>query len=107
MEAIFGSTNKKKEETALIVDFEEQRTIRIIPQTKTIIPSLKVLEIIDNIVKQTVVAKTTQGVITLWGEKDYASIGDWTNEDVKQRIKALFPNLEEKKEEPISYQSEG
>lgn len=75
----------------LIINFTEE-TYYTPPVTPIRIESIRVLEISDN-PEQKVVRVITDlpiGIITIWEGDDYDLIGQWTDDDVINRLKEMF-----------------
>lgn len=73
------------------ITFTTPKNIVVVPETKKSFSKLTVMELIDNPSTKTVVARIQEiGRVTLWQGAAYDSIGQWTDTDVANRIKALY-----------------
>ena len=69
---------------------ETPKEIVIVPERRTTISEIELLEIIDNPKEKTVTAMSNElGVTILWFGIDYINIGQWTDDDVIERIKEI------------------
>ena len=67
------------------------KEIVVVQERKRSIEKITILEITDNPVFKSVVAKTKEnGIITLWRDADYDTIGQWTDTDVENRIREIY-----------------
>ena len=67
------------------------KEIVIVQERKRSIEKITILEITDNPVFKSVIAKTKEnGIITLWRDSDYDTIGQWTDTDVENRIREIY-----------------
>lgn len=67
------------------------KDVVVTPERKRSVSKITIIEITDNPVKKSVVAKTNEmGHIMLWKDADYDNIGQWTDTDVQNRIIEIF-----------------
>ena len=67
------------------------KDVVVTPERKRSVSKITIIEITDNPVKKSVVAKTNEmGLIMLWKDADYDNIGQWTDTDVQNRIIEIF-----------------
>lgn len=67
------------------------KDVVVTPERKRSVSKITIIEITDNPVKKSVVAKTNEmGFIMLWKDADYDNIGQWTDTDVQNRIIEIF-----------------
>ena len=79
--------------TGLVVNFDGERTLKTIPSIDIVRTSLTVIRFADYPIEKKVVAHCTDfiGDLVLWEGEAYDAIGDWTNQNVIDRIKELYP----------------
>lgn len=67
------------------------KDVVVSPERKRIVSKITIIEVTDNSIKKSVIAKTNEmGFITLWKDADYDNIGQWTDTDVENRIKEIY-----------------
>lgn len=78
----------------LIIEFSEQRVIFKVPERSVKSNRVVITEMIDKPKEKKVLAYTEglPGYIILWEGDSYDEIGDWTNQNVIDRINELFNN---------------
>lgn len=77
---------------SLVVEFGGNRTIETVPAESVTITGMTILRMIDLPVDKTVKVFTDKvGFITLWSGDEYDAVGQWTDTDVVNRIKQLYP----------------
>jgi hypothetical protein len=73
------------------IKLETPKEIVIVPERRITISEIELLEIIDNPKEKTVTVMSNElGMTILWSGMDYINIGQWTNDDVTERIKEIF-----------------
>lgn len=79
-------------EGSIVVDFSEEKFIKTVPAYNVNSKTINVIQLMDLPVEKKVIAHTFSqiGSIILWEGEAYDAIGDWTNQDVIDRIKELF-----------------
>jgi hypothetical protein len=64
-----------------------------IPPKKKIVNQITILSMTDKPIAKKVIVRTLEiGIITLWEGLAYDAIGQWTDDDVKQRILEIITN---------------
>lgn len=64
----------------------------VVAEQKKTISELNINQMIDNPQTKTIAVNTVElGRIVLWQDADYDTIGQWTDTDVENKIKALYP----------------
>lgn len=65
--------------------------IVVVVERKVSVEKLTITELIDLPSQKMVVIKTEEvGQIVIWKDADYDAIGQWTDEDVANRIKEIY-----------------
>lgn len=79
-------------EGSLEINFDEEKFIRTIPAFNVNTKTISIVQLIDLPIEKKVTAHTYSqvGAIVLWEGDEYDAIGDWTNQDVIDRVKELF-----------------
>ena len=77
MAKTYTNPDPKRTNTGLVVNFEGAR------------PNITIEAFNDDTLMKIVVAKTNDGIYTLWSDASYDSIGDWTNAQAIDRVKEL------------------
>lgn len=79
---------KPSKDPGLKVEFEQNKILRVFPTKIHSAKELEVAYIIDNYADKKVVAHTKSILkdVVLWEKEAYDAIGQWTDEDVKQRL---------------------
>lgn len=73
----YTNPDPRRENTGLVVDFEGAR------------PNIIIESFNDSPTTKLVVARTNDGVYTLWSEEAYDNIGDWTSTQAVARVGEL------------------
>lgn len=69
---------------------DTQKDLVIVREVKKTITEITILELRDIPETKTVQAVTVEmGIITLWQGEEYDAIGQWTDQDVINKIKSL------------------
>lgn len=69
---------------------DTQKDLVIVKEVKKVITEITILELRDIPETKTVQAVTVEmGIITLWQGEEYDAIGQWTDQDVINKIKSL------------------
>jgi ABC-type sugar transport system ATPase subunit len=72
--------------------FDQPRNIVIVQQQASTYDRLHVIEMMDYPLQKIVKAVIMEiGEVVLWQEDDYDTIGQWTDQDVINRINELYP----------------
>lgn len=76
----------------LIVQFDQERVIFKVPERSVKSNRVIITEMIDKPKEKKVIAYTEglPGYVILWEGSDYDAIGDWTNQNVIDRINEIF-----------------
>ena len=76
----------------LIIEFPEQREVFKVPERSVKSNCIIITEMIDKPKEKKVIAYTEglPGYVILWEGSDYDAIGDWTNQNVIDRINEIF-----------------
>jgi hypothetical protein len=76
----------------LEVEFNEQKTIVVVQEQSVTIDKIVIREMIDRPNERVVYVYTEgiPGVIKLWEGDEYDTIGDWTNQDVIDKINEIY-----------------
>lgn len=80
MAKTYTNPDPKRNNTGLVVTFEGVEP----KKAKITIDSFS-----DSTTQKKVVARTNDGIYTLWADDAYDAIGDWTNEQAIARVKEL------------------
>lgn len=65
--------------------------ITVVQEVKKTIEEITVIEVLDSFENKTVKAFTEElGIVSLWEGDAYDAIGQWTDEDVFNRIKEIL-----------------
>jgi len=78
----------------LIIEFNQEREIFKVPERSVMGTKIIITEMIDKPKEKKVLAYTEglPGYIILWEGSDYDAIGDWTNQNVIDRVNQLYNN---------------
>lgn len=77
--------------TGLLIDFDSAVTIKTAKGNEVKADNLTILRIIDDPMRKKVTAVTDSALtLDLWEGAAYDAIGQWTDENVKARIKELL-----------------
>lgn len=72
------------------ITLDTQKDLVIVKEVKKVITEITILELRDMPETKTVQAVTVEmGIITLWQGEEYDAIGQWTDQDVINKIKSL------------------
>ena len=77
MAKTYTNPDPKRENTGIVVNFEGAR------------PNITIDAFNDDTKNKSVVAKTSDGIYTLWEDAAYDSIGDWTSAQAIDKVKEL------------------
>lgn len=83
----------------MIVEFEKRAVLKVVPAVSEYIistQSLNITKIEDLPVERKVIAYTDHQearIIVLWEEDVYDEIGQWTDEDVANRLKEIYETV--------------
>jgi hypothetical protein len=73
------------------ITLSKPKEIVIFAERKKTITKVEITEVVDNSKNKTVTAKTSEfGSVVLWKDKEYDTIGQWTDTDVINKIKSLY-----------------
>ena len=73
----YTNPDPKRNNTGIVVNFEGAR------------PNITINAFNDDARNKSVLARTNDGIYTLWTDTTYDSIGDWTSEQAIARVKEL------------------
>ena len=74
------------------ITFNTPKSIVVTPEQRRSTTKLTIQQLIDSPSQKTVVAFTREaGRITLWEGAAYDAIGQWTDTDVENRIREMYP----------------
>ncbi len=72
------------------ITFETQKEVVVVKEVKLILNEINIQEVKDIPSQKRVEAYTRElGIITLWEGETYDAIGQWTDDDVINKIKSL------------------
>ena len=75
------------------ITFDSEKTYVTRPEESKKVTTLTFYQIMDNNRNKTVTIHTIElGVIVLWSGADYDAIGQWTDQDVENRINEILNN---------------
>jgi hypothetical protein len=76
----------------LIIEFDSEKVIFKVPEKSVTGTKIEITEMIDKPKEKRVIAYTVglPGYIILWEGEAYDLIGDWTNQNVIDRINELY-----------------
>jgi len=78
------------EPQGLLVNFESSITVKTVGGAEIKAKNIEIRKIIDNPMTKTIAAMTTNNrLFILWEGEAYDTIGNWTNEQVVDRVKEL------------------
>jgi hypothetical protein len=79
-------------EGAIVINFEQETFIKTVPAYNVNSKTIKIIQLVDLPIDKKVIAQTYSqiGSIVLWEGEAYDAIGDWTNQDVIDRVKEMF-----------------
>lgn len=91
-----NTTKIKDFKEPLEIKFDERTFIKTIPAVDIFVESIKIVQIVDLPASKKVIANTfaNVGPVVLWEGEAYDNIGEWTDEQVMDRINELFANKE-------------
>ena len=73
------------------ITFDAAKEIVVVQELKRTIEELTIDEIVDNNSRKEVRAYTAElGILVLWSGDAYDAIGQWTDDDVVNRVKELY-----------------
>ena len=73
------------------ITIKPAKEVVIVSERKKTINKITILEITDNPVSKLIIARTKEnGMLTLWKDAEYDTIGQWTDADVEERIKEIY-----------------
>lgn len=73
------------------ITFNAPKEITIRERQSSVVDKIEILQLIDIPINKTVLAATREvGRITLWEGDAYDAIGQWTDQDVINRINELY-----------------
>lgn len=63
----------------------------VVPEVSKYVDSVSVINMVDNPVNRTIHVNTdTKGRVLLWSGDEYDAIGQWTDQDVLNKLNELF-----------------
>ena len=76
----------------LVIEFNEPKVVRSIPEQNFTSDKIVIKEMVDDPINKKVIINTEDQPyrIVLWEGAEYDAIGDWTNQDVIDRINQIF-----------------
>jgi hypothetical protein len=77
MAKTYTNPDPKRNNTGIVVNFEGAR------------PNITIDAFNDDAKNKSVVAKTSDGIYTLWADEAYDAVGDWTSEQAIAKVKEL------------------
>ena len=77
MAKTYTNPDPKRENTGIVVNFEGART------------NITIDAFNDDAKNKLVVARTSDGIYTLWADAAYDAVGDWTSEQAIVKVKEL------------------
>lgn len=80
MAKTYTNPDPKRENTGIVVTFEGVEPKKA---------NITIESFSDNAVQKEVIARTNDGIYTLWADAAYDSIGDWTSAQAVARVKEL------------------
>lgn len=73
------------------ITLTEEKEVVIVKEHKITISEIEILQVIDIPKEKKVIASTdTIGIVVLWFGDEYDAIGQWTDDDVVNRINELI-----------------
>ena len=77
MAKTYTNPDPRRENTGIVVNFEGAR------------PNITIDAFNDDAKNKSVVARTSDGIYTLWADEAYDAAGDWTSEQAIAKVKEL------------------
>ena len=76
------------------IQFDEPKRIILVREQKITIDEIEIIQMVDNPNEKKVIVITyLLGEIVLWQDADYDAIGQWTDQDVINRIKEIYGDV--------------
>lgn len=73
------------------ITFNAPKDIVVVSELKRTIDKITIMQLVDNPQSKLVQAQTLElGIITLWSGEEYDTIGQWTDDDVINKINELY-----------------